>query len=324
MVNFWILEQYSEVVRTQSFSRAARNLNVSLSALSRNISQLERDLKVQLLVREKANTLTPAGKIVYRYASSQLQMHQEMLEELQGLKRTGVNTLLIQDLSVMPQLASILRDAIAGLHVDYPYLNVQMKPFHGKSIEDALLDGDLDMIFLFRLYCDDIGSPLFNDDRVASMELKPYDNPIIVGIPKSNPLAQGGAIPAEELNRLEFAKAADIAMDHYFASFWRALNQRGITPRYSMVAVENDLTELYFANIENLALTASQSLYDNNLIPATTLEKIAFVDVAGLDTRQHLYVLWRKNDENLGIAPFLKKLTNVFEALVREQPEQAL
>ncbi|MDR0501148.1 MAG: LysR family transcriptional regulator [Coriobacteriales bacterium] len=321
MMNLWAFEQYCEVVKTQSFTRAAHNLNISLPTLSRNISQLEKELKVKLLVREKTNTLTPAGKVVFRYAAQHLDLHKEMLGELSQLKYAGESTILIQDLSVMPQLANILRNVIATMHMTHSQLNIRMKAFHGKSLEDSLLDKTLDIIFLFRLYCDNEGSAIFKDKRVASMKLEPYDNPLIVGLPKNYPLTTKGTISCQKFNQLMFARAADIAMDHYFASFWRALDQRGISPHYSMIAIENDLTELYLSNTKNLAITASKSLVDYKLLPSTAQTNVTFVNISDLDTRQHLYVLWRKNDENVGVKLFIKRLEAVFAALAKDPHE---
>lgn len=60
------LVKFLAIVEHKSFIHAARHLHVSQPALTAAIQQLEKELRVQLLVRQKRQcTLTPAGEAVY-------------------------------------------------------------------------------------------------------------------------------------------------------------------------------------------------------------------------------------------------------------------
>ena len=57
---------FLEMVKTLSFTKAAENLFISQSAVSRNIRALESELKLELFERNSKNVvLTPAGQIIY-------------------------------------------------------------------------------------------------------------------------------------------------------------------------------------------------------------------------------------------------------------------
>ena len=64
------LEQYkifNEAATTLSFSTAARNLFISQSAVSQTISSIEKELQIQLFVRNsKGVTLTKEGKLLHQ------------------------------------------------------------------------------------------------------------------------------------------------------------------------------------------------------------------------------------------------------------------
>lgn len=67
------LRYFLAVAVAGSFTRAAEQLYVSQPALSRAVSQIERDLDVVLFVRtNKGTTLTPAGEVLLREGSAAL------------------------------------------------------------------------------------------------------------------------------------------------------------------------------------------------------------------------------------------------------------
>ena len=59
------LKYFAAVADTLNFSRAAETLFISQSALSKQVADLERELGMVLLQRDKRSVrLTPAGKVI--------------------------------------------------------------------------------------------------------------------------------------------------------------------------------------------------------------------------------------------------------------------
>lgn len=63
------LDYFVKVVENNSFTKAAAQAYISQSAISQQIQALEKDLGVDLMVRQhRSFALTPAGEYLYRHA----------------------------------------------------------------------------------------------------------------------------------------------------------------------------------------------------------------------------------------------------------------
>lgn len=68
-MDFERLKEFLDLAETLSFTKSSRNLNVSQSALSRHIAELEREVGAELLSRSTTSvSLTPAGRVFYERA----------------------------------------------------------------------------------------------------------------------------------------------------------------------------------------------------------------------------------------------------------------
>ncbi|EAR54033.1 transcriptional regulator, LysR family protein [Photobacterium sp. SKA34] len=68
------------VVESESFSHAAKNLGMTPSGVSRQISRLEKELQVQLIKRStRSQSLTIAGQEAYQYGKNILQQAQDVV-----------------------------------------------------------------------------------------------------------------------------------------------------------------------------------------------------------------------------------------------------
>ena len=92
------LQYFVEIVRQQSFTRAAEKLYVSQPALSKSVRMLEQEFKVDLINRtEKSFVLTKSGQLFFDYAQRiletvELQTHElnQRLHGLEGSLRIGI------------------------------------------------------------------------------------------------------------------------------------------------------------------------------------------------------------------------------------------
>ena len=132
-----------EVVRRTTFSRAAKELFATQSAVSKAVRQLEDELGVLLLERNGRNSrLTDAGEIVYKRATSILTETKDLvteLSELRGLKRGKLRLGL-------PSMGGILfAKSFALFRRQYPDIEVQLFEHGGQRLEELLLAGDIEL-----------------------------------------------------------------------------------------------------------------------------------------------------------------------------------
>lgn len=120
------MEIFYYVAEYKSFSKAARQLSVSKSFISKKISKLEQALKVHLISRStRTLSLTEAGENFYRYCEKIVKERDDafsMLHELKG-KPSGV-----LKLSVPPALGlNLLSSILPGFLQRYPEVSIDIQ-----------------------------------------------------------------------------------------------------------------------------------------------------------------------------------------------------
>src|ERR1700729_364918 len=81
------LKVFCDLAETQSFTKAAQINNVTQSAVSQQISALERAFKSLLIERSKKKfRLTREGQVLYDYSKQIIQTHESLNSKLQELK----------------------------------------------------------------------------------------------------------------------------------------------------------------------------------------------------------------------------------------------
>ncbi|MBC7358580.1 MAG: LysR family transcriptional regulator [Desulfacinum sp.] len=83
--NLFSLKVFSEVVRRNNFTKAARALGLTQPAVSQQIQNLEKQAGCPLMVRKRMGgvSLTEAGKVVWGYAQKMAELLRDMERELE-------------------------------------------------------------------------------------------------------------------------------------------------------------------------------------------------------------------------------------------------
>ena len=116
-----LLEAYVNVIRFQSFSKAAKELYISQPTISTYIGTLEKELGVQLIIRSTKN-LTPTrdGLLLYEYASNILSLWHQAKQEIGEAEVTQNRTIEVATSNV-PAM-SIIPHVLANISKDFPNL----------------------------------------------------------------------------------------------------------------------------------------------------------------------------------------------------------
>ncbi len=79
------LDAFFAAAQSLNFSRAARDLHITQSALSQRVKALEEDLGLTLFVRlPRGVQLTEAGERLLRYCQARSSLESELIEHLTG------------------------------------------------------------------------------------------------------------------------------------------------------------------------------------------------------------------------------------------------
>jgi DNA-binding transcriptional LysR family regulator len=142
------LRYFMVVGRLGSIRKAAEALNVSASAIDRQILNVEAELGVQLFERLPTGLrLTAAGELLM---ASGGRWQQEMaglraqVEDLRGLKRGHVEIAVINALA-----KGYIPDVIGAVQARYPGITVGLKVQASEDIHAVIVDGSVDFGIMF-------------------------------------------------------------------------------------------------------------------------------------------------------------------------------
>ncbi|OUS26881.1 hypothetical protein A9Q99_16840 [Gammaproteobacteria bacterium 45_16_T64] len=133
-----IYEVFITVAESGSFSSAAKKMGFTSSAVSKQISRLEKKLGVQLFARTtRSLALTDSGTFCYEKACSMIQKRREIESEISRFQHTPTGTLRLTSTPGFGEYHMI--DIIAGFKKKYPDIKIELT-LTGKT-EDIVKNG---------------------------------------------------------------------------------------------------------------------------------------------------------------------------------------
>src|SRR2546430_1166180 len=146
MVDFKAIETFMWVVTLGSFRGAAQKLNTTQPAISQRIAQLEREVGVNALQRDRRMVLpTPSGRQLMVYAEKLIGLRSEMLavvgdrSAMRGVLRLGVAETIVH--TWLPQLIKSVNHA-------YPNLSLEIEVDITSNLRNRLLAQEIELAFV--------------------------------------------------------------------------------------------------------------------------------------------------------------------------------
>ena len=206
----------AEVARTESVTRAADRLNVTQSAVSHQLREIEHQLGTPIFIRSgRRMLLTAAGRLIVEAADDVLPAIGRVEAKIEQLRRHAGGELRVcthcyTGYSWLPSL-------VAGLRRRYPAFSLQIVPEYTLDPISALLDARLDVAIM---------NDESDDRRLRYQEL--FDDEHVAVVPASHPWASRPFVTLEEIAREPlylFSRSID---NSYIVR--RVLRPAGLTP----------------------------------------------------------------------------------------------
>ena len=187
MLDLKRLRVLKEVAEQGSFSAAADELHVSQSAVSQQISALEAEVGVPLLLRLRGGPqLTEAGALLVSHADAAICRLEEAERELAELAGMGSGELRLASFSSAN--ASLVTRAARGFRDRHPDVRLSLSEADPEDSIPQLKRGATDLVLAYDFELDSI-----EDDRdLVTTHL--LDEDMHVALPTDHPLAEAGAI----------------------------------------------------------------------------------------------------------------------------------
>lgn len=216
-MDLYHLKTFVRVAHLQSFTRAAEELALSQSAVSRHIEALEREFGMELFARHgRGAGPTVAGARLLQYAESLLRMAQEANRALAELRDLDKGQLSIGACTTAGNY--IIGPAVALFQERYPGIDVSLSIRESKRIQAMVEEGLVDVAMLpeIPLSTDVITEPCLPD------EILPVVGP-------DHPLARRGELRPEDLASLRLYIREAGSHTRSMVEQWMA--EHGIAPR---------------------------------------------------------------------------------------------
>lgn len=181
------IQYFIEVAKIEHVTEASHILNVSQSAVSRQILKLEAELGVNLFIHEGRKVkLTPIGRTFLGYMEQLMKVidkaYQEIDEYLdpkKGAVRIGFPSSLA---------AHLIPDVISAFRDSYPKVRFQLQHGSYRELIDWVINGDMDLAIM---------GPIPDEDQVKGEVL--FTEDIVALLPANHPLATENSIKLRDL-----------------------------------------------------------------------------------------------------------------------------
>ncbi|MFE2298101.1 LysR family transcriptional regulator [Streptomyces sp. NPDC059445] len=276
MLNLERLRTLDALARYGSVSGAAEGLHVTTSAVSQQMSKLEREVGQQLLAKNgRGVRLTDAGRLLAEHAArilSQVELAQSDLEAQRGQVVGELR------LSAFPTAArGLFPAALAELRARHPGLRVRSSELEPEAGVAGVVRGDLDLAVVLDWY----NKPMPLPDGLVKASI--LDDPADVAMPAGHRLAGRAEVDLGDFAEDEWITWAEGEFCHEWLMF--TLRSQGVEPRIGHRAGETH-TQLGLV-AAGLGVCVAP-LLGRHPMP----EGVVTVPVRQR-VRRHVYVVWR-------------------------------
>ncbi|MEU1533570.1 LysR family transcriptional regulator [Streptomyces fagopyri] len=229
MLNLERLRTLDALARHGSVSGAAEGLHVTTSAVSQQMSKLEREVGQQLLAKNgRGVRLTDAGRLLADHAArilSQVELAQSDLEAQRGQVVGELR------LSAFPTAArGLFPTALAALRADHPGLRVRSCELEPEAGVAGVVRGDLDLAVVLDWY----NKPMPLPDGLVKAAI--LDDPADVAMPAGHRLADRAEVDLAEFAEDEWITWGEGEFCHEWLMF--TLRSKGVEPHVGHRAAE--------------------------------------------------------------------------------------
>lgn len=227
------LRYFVEVVRQQSFTRAAEKLFVTQPTISKMLRNLEQELDCTLLIRDgRRLILTETGQVVYHRGQQILTEFRQLNAELDDLRHLNTGVLR---LGIPPMVGMLMAEPISQFRERYPGIALKIAEFGGLTVQQAVLNGELDLAMT--------ALPVEDEANLATQRL--FSHPLYVLAPRNTQWQARSSIDSVTL--------ADYPLVIYNEDFalnrqlMRMFSQNGVKPQ---IAVRSGQWDFLAAMVE--------------------------------------------------------------------------
>lgn len=282
------LKYFQFVAMYRNFSKAAEHFYIGQSALSRQIANLEKELGVQLFVRDTRNVhLTGAGAVLYEECDLLLRHHELVFRKLEAAKSGAAGQLGIATVS---NFGTAFTNLVQRYTAAYPGVRTRIDDVPFPQLSDSILHGVYDLAFTLDFEVpanDDLAQITIGHDHFVAMMREDY------------PFRPGDSVTVAELLQERLIMPRHVDPPVLRALQLAARNRSEPTPGISFVP--NTPTAVLRVEL-GLGISIQPQFITNTAFQGVP---IRICELADLDTGFDLVAIYRKDNRQQTLLNFL-------------------
>jgi DNA-binding transcriptional LysR family regulator len=288
-----LVRSFVAVAEEEHFVRAARRLNITQPALSRQIQHLEREVGTALFTRVgRAARLTVAGQVFLEHARRLLATAEAAALAARRAGEGIVGQLVVGFVS--PATYTVLPAAFRAFRERAPEVALELRQLSSGAQAEALRKREIDVGLLHPPV---EGAPLLGLRVVV-------DQPFVAALPARHPLAGERSIWPGALAGEPFVIFPRRTGPGLYDGILALCQGAGFSPRVVQEAEQmQTIVSLVAAEVGVALVPAS--------IARSWRDGVAYLELEGTDVRATLAACWRLDTENPAVGTFLDLLPNV-------------
>ena len=265
-MNLKHLSYFVDISKRESFTKAADDIYVSQSALSKSVKSLEQELNVTLIDRtSKSFNLTEEGRILYVEGEKLLQYIDESQDEI--IEKIHQNRRRLR-IGVPPVISTVYFSQLLFRFIkQYPNIELEISEVGANIVQNQINAGNIDIGVVIL--------PIINTDNYHIIPAMSSDNALIVN--KDHPLASRDEVDFKELEHEDF-----LILDRTYMLHDRIIKNCEIAGFYPHITTESSqwdfLAEMvaYNQGISILPVPIMKRFYSSDRIKMIRLKEPEF------------------------------------------------
>lgn len=269
------------VAEEQNLHRAAERLNIAQSALSRRISDLERELGDTILFERQARgvAITEAGRVLAEDVRRILLDIEEAGRRVQRVARGDLGTLRIAFSEAMVR-RPLLPAALRRFRTECPDVDLRAMPLTSDAQRTRLRGGEIDIGFVI----EEAG------DREDFRSMRVGEDRFVLVVPADHPFADKPAIGLRDLAKEQLILPARQVSPRLFGRMMGQFDARGISPQISVEVTAVDIAYGLVAAGMGLAIVTAAR-------PDRAPIDIVIKDLIDFDLPLPISMIWSREGE---------------------------
>ena len=279
------IRYFLEIAKCRSLLDASKNLHITQPTLSRQMSNIEKDLNVQLFFRTNHGMkLTPAGEVLQQKWENMMLLYEDAVSEAKFAFKGLTGKIKIGILSGL-KINSFLPDYLDFMEKNYPNIEIILLRLSFIELTEKLVHGELDLAFSLDVEFGGLA-------ELDTLNIVSYSPALLVH--KRNPLYARAQLTFQDFEKESFAIVNRKECENGVDTIIRVFQQMGGFYPNLYYVDSMDTVNLWLESGQKCALLNDQmQIYDY-----TEIRKLDFAPPFGACYVQAGYI---RNNDNFAV-----------------------